>query len=621
MKKVSAILLSLLYLIPFSIKANICDDENLQIMYGNGMFNSEVVAEDSRDILQEFIFKDCKDLRLRDLGLSYNQNEGGDMKLADAYEIGVQLNESYDQVKQDKWSTFWRWVSKTEVAPHWFNETLAGFMTQYSVDSQYVQDEDLRSHIANYTSLIEDGEKVLVVAHSQGNFYANLSREYLKNTMGMTGNYLGIVSVATPASYVSGLDEGFFIEFNQPYTTLTDDVVITDLVDIITEPLSGNVTNNNIFQSTKDTYIDTDPVHHNFIKSYLRYGSNGFDKSANNQSGPKIFYDIDRVEASLETPLSVEDRAVLSIYFGFVDILRVPYDLSKSAFDAGAFSNGFTETYSPCDSGDIRFYKNNSYGLDYSPNDPEPVFDEGDSISAYYNSCKKNNFFGQNLNTPGGSDGAFVSGIYSGIAGIDGLKSLNIFISQHRLTGFTPYPGLYYGSDLSLMGIGENSLSISLSGNDSGIIWSGGDGSVHLSVNILNASVGLYGNGGLSLNGTARFNSTSFSVHPASGNNRYGSYGVTSVLVSDSEAIDLLVDNNDMLLSGSFILTGSYLDNNGAYRDVQYLLSKANERVVIEKKIKDLSGEYILDNRKTFSPQDIIDHWLGASNFENKMEL
>ncbi|MBE9563425.1 MAG: hypothetical protein IMF12_11255, partial [Proteobacteria bacterium] len=71
---------------------------------------------------------------------------------------------------------------------------------QYKVNTP-----ELNQHVEKYREAILHGQKILIISHSQGNFYTNLARQMLSNqkpTITMKG--FGIFGVATPASHVGG---------------------------------------------------------------------------------------------------------------------------------------------------------------------------------------------------------------------------------------------------------------------------------------------------------------------------------------------------------------------------------------------------------------------------------
>jgi hypothetical protein len=134
----------------------------------------------------------------------------------------------------------------------------------------YVNDPDLDAHVAHYTADLAAGKRVIVVAHSQGNFYANKSHERLPSTAGF-----GIVAVGTPASFTAG---------NGPYTTLTNDEVIKP----VPNRRSPNTTNGAAFVSA----VKGDG--HSFTAHYL----NG------DVSGPKIVTQVTTRLAALSCPVT-----------------------------------------------------------------------------------------------------------------------------------------------------------------------------------------------------------------------------------------------------------------------------------------------------------------------------
>jgi hypothetical protein len=133
----------------------------------------------------------------------------------------------------------------------------------------YVDDADLDAHVARYSADLAMGKRVIVVAHSQGNFYANESFKRLSSTAGF-----GIVAVATPASYTAG---------NGPYTTLTND----DLIKSIPNRRAPNTANGAAFVAATQ---NTD--NHSFTGNYL----------AGDVSGPKIVEQVKTVLAGLSCP-------------------------------------------------------------------------------------------------------------------------------------------------------------------------------------------------------------------------------------------------------------------------------------------------------------------------------
>lgn len=94
-------------------------------------------------------------------------------------------------------------------------------------EADYVDDFDLNKHINSiYLPLLKDKKEVVLLAHSQGNFYANRAWDIISqmpNGDELTGA-LGIVGIANPANHVSGSLSG-----TELYTTSHNDKVISKI--------------------------------------------------------------------------------------------------------------------------------------------------------------------------------------------------------------------------------------------------------------------------------------------------------------------------------------------------------------------------------------------------------
>lgn len=227
--------------------ASYCNEETY-VFHGNGMFTDHGDAT---------INKNTIELKLRNIAetivnewkfeLSYNHDE-------QAYT----LLEVFRQRMGDQTASYWRWLGNLEAAPDWFRSATRSVASGFDL-VEAVVDKDLRRHVQRYESLLLAGNRVLVVAHSQGNLYANAAHGRLA-AKDLPMDAFGIVSVANPASRVAG--EG-------PYFTLLNDLVVYGVSLLFPDTLPGNIEN---------TIDYTDWTHHNFIDSYL----NG------DQSGPLI---------------------------------------------------------------------------------------------------------------------------------------------------------------------------------------------------------------------------------------------------------------------------------------------------------------------------------------------
>ena len=226
------------------------------VIFGNGIMSTQDDAITSRERLHDTLKATLSSDEFNKLSfdLAYNQSYGF---TSDLYE-SLKQKLSTDNVAV----SFWRWLGGREVVPVAVREELIKMATRFDFSTR-VAPEDLNNHLALYHSSINAGKKVVVVAHSQGNFFANAAYERLHvGQDAITSRSFGIVSVANPAGFVGG---------GGPYTTLVEDLVIEGITLVtpsgILPPLSPNVTN------IGSSAVTSDWVGHNFILEYMAAGS------------------------------------------------------------------------------------------------------------------------------------------------------------------------------------------------------------------------------------------------------------------------------------------------------------------------------------------------------------
>lgn len=230
------------------------------IYFGNGVLNTKRDAERSakelRDRAGPFLnrYPDLLPLvaNLDDIGIACNIDGNAAEQLAQAYE----------QKFNTEFQNFWRWLSNLSEAPDWFRKHVAHAILTEDKGFES-RDAELKAHVAEYSVHLANGDGVLVVPHSQGNFYAHAAYRLLMKKHG-TLVHFKITPIASP--YFESTSDKLLN--NWPYTTLFSDGVIGLLVPHHFPP---NVRN--------------EPAglwDHSFVEHYL----NG------NESGPKILGDI-----------------------------------------------------------------------------------------------------------------------------------------------------------------------------------------------------------------------------------------------------------------------------------------------------------------------------------------
>ena len=235
------------------------------VYFSNGVDNTEGEAWDSLEELRTSIdsslkaqgvkfelssLPDCGTLEFQ-LQLQYDNqyNPSGGVVL-DVFEAALQ------DIVTDA-SQFWRVWAGTEEMPESFRQLLEEMAV--AIDKTALIDPVLSNFVVKYnTALAADEDLSLcAVSHSQGNFYSNLVRANLNNSV---RDRYSIVSVANPDSFVGG---------DGPYTTLENDLVIlairvAKLAANLPPPLLPNMPINT---------SSGDLSGHKFITTYMQPGS------------------------------------------------------------------------------------------------------------------------------------------------------------------------------------------------------------------------------------------------------------------------------------------------------------------------------------------------------------
>jgi hypothetical protein len=216
--------------------------------------------------------------------ISFNESEaeqGGILNFI--YELDEVLTQRLDE---DEY-LFYRWIQGLELIPNWLTEKLEEVI-QETNRASYVNDLDLKQHVDAYTHSIEACYQVLVVAHSQGNFYTNSAWDLVYSGMRLNqykqNNFpsMGYIAVASPAGHKgSSLGKPLRLEDYTDYINLKNDWVL-NLVGSQYSILTPQ------FENTSG---DTDLIHHSFLNAYL----------SGNNTGPALLSSIKKITSKLET--------------------------------------------------------------------------------------------------------------------------------------------------------------------------------------------------------------------------------------------------------------------------------------------------------------------------------
>jgi hypothetical protein len=199
------------------------------------MFNSRKDARASKEALRKKFGNSFVTYEM-----AYNNNES----------IIEQLLQVYQQKMSSRTRFVWSNLSRMSENASTRESTLEKLKKINS--ESYVKDSDLRSHIQLYEDLLKKNMAVVIVAHSQGNFYANKSFDFLNENLAKNPHeHIKIVSVANPDHRVAG---------NGGYVTLKSDGTIR----MIPYALPFNTENENAGR-----------LDHAFVKHYLEGNPSG----------------------------------------------------------------------------------------------------------------------------------------------------------------------------------------------------------------------------------------------------------------------------------------------------------------------------------------------------------
>jgi hypothetical protein len=228
-----------------------CTPATALIAHGNGILTDFDSALDSIEALRRRALP--ADLQGVRFAVAYNPTNGF---IADIFESAVQdLSTDVTQ--------FWRYWNNLLPMPDNLRRLVEERVAQID-EAALVNTDSLRRHVDLYSVNLLEGKKVLLVAHSQGTFYANQAFTLLTAENPENSRSFGIVSVALMDHFVAG-------EPPYPYITLHEDSIV-NVVRAAKEllgqpgPLPGTTTN-------LLTTLLSDPRGHDFVDSYLAANS------------------------------------------------------------------------------------------------------------------------------------------------------------------------------------------------------------------------------------------------------------------------------------------------------------------------------------------------------------
>lgn len=267
------------------VAAKSCEqNKKATIFFGNGVFNTCAEAQQSTAYLAQSVkpLLSADEQATVTFATACNPTRG---HFADVWR-------AFKQSVSSEFSSFYRFMAGLDPVPDVLQQKLQAEAAQLTADA-VVDDPTLQSHVELYKSLLFEGQKVLVTAHSQGNFYANLASDALAIDPSASQDWpsFGIVSVANPDNRVGNL----FLGDDPPYTTFVNDLIMA-AIRPITGALPGNAGIN--------LHVIDDFSSHQFLKSYMRPGSS---------SQARILGEVHDVLEALPSPSNGSGNGVITV--------------------------------------------------------------------------------------------------------------------------------------------------------------------------------------------------------------------------------------------------------------------------------------------------------------------
>lgn len=164
--------------------------QQVVVYFGNGINTDQRSAERSMTLLSKNLGTTYNNKTIR-YDTAYNATDGMALDLLQAVQQrGLQLD-----------SEVVSWIDRLDLAPDWF-------VSWYQAEIErraFMYTQELDQHVESYRRAIQSGQYVLVVSHSQGNFYVNEAKPVLSQRLSAEQmKRFAIYGVATPASSVGG---------------------------------------------------------------------------------------------------------------------------------------------------------------------------------------------------------------------------------------------------------------------------------------------------------------------------------------------------------------------------------------------------------------------------------
>lgn len=274
------------------------------IFFGNGILTQEDDAADDLLVLESRLLDKIDNnyqASLLTFEVAYNQSDAA-----------LDLVEALDQFYQSHTAQIWQMIAginaATPTASGAIRAIIAENIAEMAEMAALANNPEVERHVKRYNKLLKACNRVVLVAHSQGNFFANIAYPGIEPTL---KDAFGIVSVANPDSTVAA--EGV-------YTTIAEDLIITP----IPGSLPPNINNYGVFEIPSPWYG------HAFVGNYLALGR---------PAEEKILNEIVGMIREVQSFDNMDYCGWPAIYADRLAIFREPYEITTEDLEIPVIGN------------------------------------------------------------------------------------------------------------------------------------------------------------------------------------------------------------------------------------------------------------------------------------------
>ncbi len=270
-----------------------CPVQETTLFFVNGVDTKRSSANDSIEIVRDEFAKTGISEECLTFDVAYNTNE---IFFFDFLESGLQRAEEVEGRIEVFWEFFLRVKGAFGNSKSFYDKKITDLfnITNQAIQAgKYVPGDQLDEHLQAYRDVLANGQRVIMLGHSQGNLYVNSAWNQLSL---LEQTDVRVIAVATPSDHVGSIFS------SDPYTTLHKDSLAASLFSAV-GALSSNT---EMSQECDDELFGLIPASwlcHGFKEAYM----------LGDQSKEQILMDIIEALPDTSTTTVVQGKTYLGL--------------------------------------------------------------------------------------------------------------------------------------------------------------------------------------------------------------------------------------------------------------------------------------------------------------------